>query len=147
MLLVPLWSNNPKANGRGRQIPGSALSVERALAMLDTSDERNRGDIAIILAAVDALGAASDQRAVEPLIAALKNSKKLSVKEHVIDALGQLGDPRAIDPLIAKLQDRSDDFYIRKKAARALYVIYRQGRLDKEQEEKVLAHWHSWYLL
>ncbi len=147
MLVFPPWSKSQKANVWGRQIPGSGLSVERALALLDARDERTRDGIVIALAAIDALGAAGDPRAVEPLIAALKSSKKLAVKEHVIDALGRLGDPRAVEPLIAKLQDRSDDFYIRKKAARTLYVIYRLGRLDKEQEDMVLAHWHSWYLL
>jgi HEAT repeat protein len=143
MLTALPWSKSQKANARDRQSPGAELSVEHAIEMLRTPPDRP----AIAVPVIDALAGAGDPRAVEPLIAVLKSSKNLTIKEHVIDALGRLGDPRAVEPLIAKLQDRSDDFYIRKKAARTLYVIYRQGRLDPEQREKVLSHWHAWYLL
>jgi hypothetical protein len=98
-------------------------------------------------AAARALGEAGDERAVEPMIEALQESRDFRLKEDVITALGKLGDPRAVDPLIAKLKDRGEDFYLRKKAAYTLYAIYRQGRLDEEAREKVLSLWHSWYLL
>ncbi len=97
--------------------------------------------------AIDALGESGDPRAVEPLIDLLKRSRDLTIKIHVCDALGHIGDPRAIDPLIEKLQDRDDDFYVRKKAAYTLYAIYRHGHLDQEQRDKIVAHWRSWYLL
>jgi HEAT repeat protein len=97
--------------------------------------------------AIDALGESGDSRAVGPLIDLLKRSNDLAIKIHVCDALGRIGDPRAIDPLIEKLQDRDDDFYVRKKAAYTLYAIYRHGHLDQEQRDKIVSHWRSWYLL
>jgi HEAT repeat protein len=100
----------------------------------------------VAVAAIDALGRLGDPGAAGPLVAAL-GSDDLKVKEHAITALGKIGDPGAIDPLIAKLQDRSEAFYIRKKAARTLNAIYKQGRLDAADRDKVLSHWHSWYLL
>lgn len=76
-------------------------------------------------------------------VARQRRHDRCAVALAAVDAPGAAGDPRAVEPLIEKLQDRDDDFYIRKKAARTLYVIYKQGRLDKGQEDRVLAHWHS----
>ena len=169
-MIFPTWSKRQKAIFGQAPVQDGLLSVERAIAMLNDRDERRRiaaatalGQArdaravrpliaaladrpAIAVAAIDALGSIGGPEAVEPLVAAL-GSRSFAVREHAIAALGTTGDPRAIEPLIAKLQDRSDDFYIRKKAARTLYVIYKQGRLDREHRDRVLAHWHSWYLL
>ncbi|MGA9138892.1 MAG: HEAT repeat domain-containing protein [Methanocella sp.] len=118
-------------------------SIDRAIDVLRATPLRP----AEAVPAVDALGESGDPRAVEPLIDLLKRSRDLTIKIHVCDALGHIGDPRAIDPLIEKLQDRDDDFYVRKKAAYTLYAIYRHGHLDQEQRDKIVTHWRSWYLL
>ncbi len=118
-------------------------SIDRAIDVLTATPLRPVEAVP----AIDALGESDDSRAVEPLIGLLKRSDNLTIKIHVCDALGRIADPRAIDPLIEKLQDRDDDFYVRKKAAYTLYAIYRHGHLDQEQRDKIISHWRSWYLL
>jgi len=56
-------------------------------------------------AAAEALGEIGDARAVEPLIAALKD-KDREMRETAAKALGEIGDARAVEPLIAALKDR-----------------------------------------
>jgi HEAT repeat protein len=51
-----------------------------------------------------ALGQIGDPRAVEPLIAGLK---EFHMRRTVVIALGQIGDSRAVEPLIAALKDKS----------------------------------------
>ena len=52
------------------------------------------------LRAADALAKLRDARAVEPLIACLKDQDQ-GMQSHAADALGQLGDTRAVEPLIS----------------------------------------------
>ena len=118
-------------------------SIDRAIDILTATPLRP----AEAVPAIDALGESGDSRAVGPLIDLLKRSHDLTIKIHVCDALGHIGDPRAIDPLIEKLQDRDDDFYVRKKAAYTLYAIYEHGHINQEQRDKIITHWRSWYLL
>lgn len=118
---------------------GDPRALQPLVAAVDEAPE-------VAVAAIDALGRLGEPGAVPPLIVALA-SGDLKVKEHAIAALGKIGDPRAIDPLIAKLQDRSEAFYVRKKAARTLYAIYKQGHLDGADKDKALTHLHSWHLL
>jgi HEAT repeat protein len=68
--------------------------------------------------AAQALGEIGDARAVEPLIAALKEE---NAKVAAADALGQIGDPRAVEPLIAALKDLSGS--TRGNIAQALGLI------------------------
>ena len=70
--------------------------------------------------ALEALGAIGDARAVEPLIAALKDSE-LYVRLGGAKALGEIGDARAVESLSAALQDSASD--VRKNAAAALGKI------------------------
>ncbi|MBI4673448.1 MAG: HEAT repeat domain-containing protein [Chloroflexi bacterium] len=63
------------------------------------------------------LGKLGDPRAVEPLIAALENSKTF-LPATAANALGKLGDPRAVEPLIAAL--KSSDSFLQENAADAL---------------------------
>jgi FOG: HEAT repeat len=62
-------------------------------------------------AAAAALGQIGDARAVEPLIATLKDpdcthlGDTINVRLAAVAALGQIGDTRAVEPLIATLQD------------------------------------------
>jgi HEAT repeat protein len=116
-----------------------------------------------------------DTTAVEPLVAALKDSDPAVRRQAVIAlgdrgdriavvdvirslkdsdddvrleaviALGKIGDARAVDPLIEKLKSY-DYFYVRKKAAYTLYVFLKQEGLDAQLREKILSHWRSWYL-
>ena len=56
--------------------------------------------------AAEALGSIADTRAVEPLIAALKDREEF-VADEAATALGKLGDRRAVEPLIAVVKDRN----------------------------------------
>jgi HEAT repeat protein len=63
-------------------------------------------DSNIRAAAARALGELEDPRAVEPLIAALKDAE-WRVRLAAAESLGKIGDARAVKPLIAALQDDS----------------------------------------
>jgi HEAT repeat protein len=71
-------------------------------------------------AAARALGDIGDARAVEPLIAALKD-KDSHVREATVRALGKIGDARAVKALSAAL--KGGDWLVRKAAAEALGKI------------------------
>ena len=66
------------------------------------------------------LGKTGDRRAVEPLIAALKD-ENWEVRENVVWALGDIKDVRAIEPLINTLNDKRLE--VRKGAAKFLKEI------------------------
>jgi HEAT repeat protein len=68
--------------------------------------------------AAEALSKIGDERAVEPLVAALKDEDG-GVRKAVAEALGQIGDVRAVEPLIAALKDVG----VRKAAVEALVEI------------------------
>jgi len=55
--------------------------------------------------AVWALGGIKDRRAVDPLIAALRDEAVI-VREYAARALGNIGDLRAVDPLTAAQNDK-----------------------------------------
>jgi HEAT repeat protein len=68
--------------------------------------------IAVLPASVEALLAIGDNRAVEPLIAQLRNERlkrdnylRIRVRRKIIEALGDFGDARAVDVLIESLDD------------------------------------------
>lgn len=82
--------------------------------------------------AAKALGALGDPRAIEPLIACLKRHDG-----YAAEALGAIGDPRAVEPLLAALDDPDQD--VRRAAARALVVMYGQGRIDEAQRAAILS--------
>ena len=77
--------------------------------------------------AVEALRKIGDARAVEPLIAALRDGDS-DVRYKAARALWGIGDPRAIEPLIALLHDANKG--IRLNAAETLVDIHKQGGLD-----------------
>jgi HEAT repeat protein len=83
----------------------------------------------------EALGVIKDLRAVEPLIAALRDEDP-DVRSSSADALGEIGDSRAVEPLVAALKakedakrhpgdwgDKNNDFEARKRAGYALERI------------------------
>lgn len=74
-------------------------------------EKSNRNSVAL------ALGNIGDERAVEPLIQALKD-KNAGVRRVVADALGKIKDERVLEPLIQALEDRDND--VRNRAAKAL---------------------------
>ena len=73
--------------------------------------------------AAKALGQIGDVRAVEPLIAALKDNNE-DVREDVAKALGQIGDVVAGEPLCAALKDNEEKV---RRAARQLFGGDRSG--------------------
>ena len=79
-------------------------------------------------AAAEALGEIGDARAVEPLIAALKDGD-WDVRQFAAKALGKIGDARAVEPLIATLKDSNKD--VCKKAADALDEVGWQAGKDE----------------
>ena len=84
-----------------------------------------------------ALGEIKDPRAVEPLIAALKDTDK-DVRQAAAEALGKIGDPRAVEPLIAALKDA--EWHVRKAAAKALVSLYRNASLSETAKQTILAY-------
>ena len=82
-------------------------------------------DNSVRTAAAEALGKIGDVRAVDPIIAALRDPK-WTVSANAAEALGRIGDPRAVGPLKAALKDGSRD--VRQAAAVALAQIEKPGR-------------------
>jgi HEAT repeat protein len=74
-------------------------------------DPRVRGD------AAEALGRSGDPRAVEPLLAALKDADS-DIRQRAAAALATAGDPSAVEQLLPALED--EDHSVRAAAARAL---------------------------
>lgn len=72
--------------------------------------------------AARALGEAKDQRAVEPLITAVR-SHNLGLQQEAVIALGKLGDARAIPALVAALHDGNLEHGLPQAAAEALARI------------------------
>ena len=81
---------------------------------------RYRKDEGVRQAAAEVLGKIGDPRAVEPLIAALKDAEWI-VREAAAKALGKIGDTRAVEPLIAALKDQNS--WARAAAAESLGKI------------------------
>jgi HEAT repeat protein len=89
----------------------------------------------IRLAAVRALGALGDARAVEPLVAILEGGGDSLLRQAAAEALGALGDARAVEPLTAALRDAVRA--VRRAAAAAL------GRCGPPSDPNV----QGWYLV
>jgi HEAT repeat protein len=70
--------------------------------------------------AASSLGYARDRRALEPLLAALRDSAAF-VRANAAEALGRIGDARAVVPLISMLDD--SDGHVRLAAISALGTI------------------------
>ena len=68
-----------------------------------------------------ALGVFKDQRAVEPLIRCLRDSKR-QVRISAAESLGKIGDPRAIIPLLSAADDA--DVNLRVCAMEALILLH-----------------------
>lgn len=73
--------------------------------------------------AADALGRLGDERAVEPLIAAMDDPDP-RVRKKAAWALGQLGDMRGQRPLLAAMRDGDED--VREIAEEAYEILKRK---------------------
>lgn len=87
--------------------------------------------------AESALGEMKEVRAVEPLIATLKDDDNGYVRAMAAWALGQIKDRRAVEPLIAAITDESSD--VKKMAPLALKEI------TGEDFGKDPAKWQKWW--
>ena len=76
----------------------SQRNVEGLIRALDYNKEAS-----VRQAATMALGELKDPRAVEPLIAALKDSDK-NVRWEAANALGEIKDPRSVELLMVRSQ-------------------------------------------
>jgi HEAT repeat protein len=90
-------------------------TIESLILALNDSDDGVRRD------AAEALGKISSDKAVEPLIEALKDLGDDDVRMSAVEALGKIGSDKVIEPLIQSLKD-SDDF-VRMSAVEALGMI------------------------
>jgi len=77
----------------------------------------HHGPVRLRCEAARKLGTIGDARAVEPLVAALKDRDR-GLRVCAASALGAIKDPRAAAPLIVALNDK--DEYVRLSAAKAL---------------------------
>lgn len=78
-----------------------------------------------------AIGAA----AVPPLLDALSRGENPA---FVIEALSGIGDERAIEPIVQFLGN--PDIAVRRPAAKALTKFYREGKIDNEHKQLILAN-------
>jgi HEAT repeat protein len=85
-------------------------SSDALLALAAEPQDRDaiaRLDGACTVAEVEALGLMADTRAVEPLIALLRQSRDSRTGEEAAAALGRIGDIRAVDALIAAIDSKA----------------------------------------
>ena len=87
-------------------------------------------------AAAEALGQIGDNRATEPLVAALKD-RDADVRRRAARALEQIGDARAVEPLVATLKDPL--YFVREKAAEALESLGWQPGDDTQRTLRAIA--------
>jgi HEAT repeat protein len=84
------------------------------------------------LYAIELLGESRSDKAIEPLILALKDSDS-NVRKNAVEALGKIGSDKAIEPLILALKD--SDYHVRRNVVEALGKI----GSDKAIEPLILA--------
>lgn len=101
-------------------------SVEHLINILE---DPKSGGLALI--AADALSVIKDDRAIEPLIKALKRPPESNridgfesgLRNHAATALGKIGNTKAVPALIECLSNEKNDKFLRKNAAKALKHI------------------------
>lgn len=91
--------------------------LRRALSRSEDTDVRK--------AAIEALGKLRSERAVEDLIALLRDPA-WTIRRESAQALGEIGDTRAVEPLLAASKD--SDYYVRQAASAALDKIWGQAK-------------------
>jgi len=83
---------------------GDPGAVEPLIGVLKNKTQSQGIDYLLRSSAADSLGTLADKRAVEILIASLKDENS-SVRSSAARALGDIGDGRAVEALMAALQD------------------------------------------
>jgi HEAT repeat protein len=81
---------------------GQTDEVGQEIAALKDANPQVRWD------AAKALGRSKDPCAVDPLIAALKNTGDTPLRTNAAVALGEIKDPRVVEPLIEALESSED---------------------------------------
>jgi HEAT repeat protein len=96
-------------------------SVPAAITELKDKDSKKR------IKAAETLTKACDSRAMNPLLAVIRDDSEVAVRVAAVEALGQLGDQQAIDPLIEMIE--SSDWRVRVAMARTLtsFQVYRSS--------------------
>jgi HEAT repeat protein len=105
-------------------------SVRQHCSVLPTSDEiyrlieniSDRAEYLTRIAAISALGASRDPRAVVPLTTCCMD-KNAEIRRYAVEALSTLRSVRSIPVLIKLVQDRNEDLIVRRKAMIALADI------------------------
>lgn len=116
-VVAPVAAAIPDAAPMGRHLGnviaeiGGEAALDALVSLLDHPEEETRK------VAVSSLHKLGDPRAVEPLIAVLRNDASYNARCDAATALGRLGDPRAVEPLIAAL---GKDVWYRFAVAEAL---------------------------
>ena len=99
--------------------------IEKLIKLLTDTDSNVRRN------AANALGKIGTEKAVDPLIAVLKDKDTdRNVRQSVADALGKIGTEKAIDPLIAVLNDEDMDWEVRQSTASVLCKIGKEKAID-----------------
>jgi HEAT repeat protein len=106
----------------------SAPDVEGAIRLLRTGDEQVRQFVAYLL------GQVGDERAIEPLIAALED-EHVGVQGAAANALGKMGDQRAVEYLRPKLTHTN-----RQLVVWVAYALTRLGHDHFDILEEALEH-------
>jgi hypothetical protein len=100
--------------------------IDSLIADLASNESDVRGSAAA------ALGMLGSERAVDPLITALRTDKEIDVRERAATALGEIGDKRAIEPLKEALQDEGE-FIGEKVKDRAFTALEHISRRTQER--------------
>jgi len=108
-----------QARGRDTAVP----------ALLSVVNDEN---VAVRLAAIEALGQQGDPRAIDALVQALRNDTDVRVREAAAEALGNIDSPRAVPGLIAALGSE-------KVAAVRAKIAWALGEIDDPRAVDALA--------
>jgi HEAT repeat protein len=112
-------------------------SVRQHCSALPTSDEiyhlientNDRAEFLTRIAAISALGASRDPRAVVPLTECC-GDRNTEIRRYAVEALSALQSVRSIPALMKLVQDRNEDLIVRRKAMTALADIKSYHALD-----------------
>jgi HEAT repeat protein len=119
--VYPLISTHKHVDVRNAAIDALAKIGVPAVESLLTAINNEHKEIDLRRMAISALGKIRDTRAVEPLIAALRNGD-INIVWDAAEALGKIGDTRAVEPLIVVLENIKNGF-VRKTVIKALGLI------------------------
>lgn len=100
--LIPLLHDKVKAV---RDEAATALAAIGDAAISSLLKALQHEDWLVRLHAVESLGKAHSQRAVEPLLSVLFNDHDSAVREDAVRALGEIGDPQVVEHLFTVMRE------------------------------------------